>query len=64
MDEKTKAGPLGTSSSPAPGDDAAPGATGAGENVCRECGGSGRLDGGACQTCQGTGKVIEGIGGG
>ena len=49
---------------PAPGDDAAPGTPGTGENVCPECRGSGRLEGGTCPTCEGTGKVIEGIGGG
>jgi hypothetical protein len=49
---------------PAPGDDAAPGTTGAGENLCPRCNGSGRLDNKPCPTCEGTGKVIEGIGGG
>jgi hypothetical protein len=46
-----------------PGDDAWPGTPGAGENVCPDCGGSGRLESRACPTCGGTGKVIEGIGG-
>jgi RecJ-like exonuclease len=36
---------------------------GAGENLCPECSGSGRLDGKECPTCDGTGKVIEEIGG-
>lgn len=48
----------------APGDEAAPGTPGTGENICRECKGSGRLDGGRCPACDGTGKIIEGIGGG
>jgi hypothetical protein len=47
-----------------PGDEAAPGAPGAGESVCRRCGGSGRDQGAPCPECGGTGKVIEGIGGG
>ena len=47
-----------------PGDEAAPGTSGTGENVCRRCAGSGEVDGGPCPECGGTGKVIEGIGGG
>lgn len=47
-----------------PGDEAAPGTPGTGEDVCRTCNGSGRIDGEACPTCGGTGTVIEGIGGG
>lgn len=47
-----------------PGDKAAPGTPGAGENTCRECGGSGRLGAASCPVCGGTGKVIEGVGGG
>jgi hypothetical protein len=46
-----------------PGDQAAPGTPGAGENVCPDCKGSGRLNNAACKTCGGTGKIIEGIGG-
>jgi DnaJ-class molecular chaperone len=46
-----------------PGDEAAPGVPGTGENVCPDCKGSGRLDNAPCQTCGGTGKVIEGVGG-
>lgn len=46
------------------GDDAAPGTPGTGENVCRECRGSGRIGGKECETCGGTGKVIEGMSGG
>ena len=47
-----------------PGDQAAPGTPGAGENVCPDCKGSGRLSNAPCKTCGGTGKVIEGISGG
>ncbi len=47
-----------------PGDEVPPEVPSAGENVCQECGGSGELDGGECPTCMGTGRVVEGIGGG
>jgi hypothetical protein len=48
----------------APGDQAAPGTPGTGEDVCPQCGGSGRTDEGrACPECEGTGKVTVGIGG-
>ena len=47
-----------------PGDQAVPGTRGTGENVCPDCKGSGRLNNAPCKTCGGTGKVIEGIGGG
>ena len=47
----------------APGDEAAPGTPGTGEGLCRECGGSGSLDGSTCKACGGTGKVTVGIGG-
>lgn len=46
-----------------PGDDAAPGTPGTGENVCPRCRGTGRLDDADCPECGGTGKVVEGIGG-
>lgn len=46
-----------------PGDEAAPGTPGTGENICSVCNGSGRVDTGECTNCGGTGKVIEGIGG-
>jgi DnaJ-class molecular chaperone len=32
--------------------------------VCPDCKGSGRMNNAPCRTCGGTGKVIEGIGGG
>jgi hypothetical protein len=47
-----------------PGDQAAPGTPGTGENICAECHGTGRVHGRACDNCGGTGKVITGIGGG
>ena len=34
-----------------------PGTPGAGENVCRRCGGSGRIEGQDCPDCGGSGKV-------
>lgn len=49
---------------PAPGDDAEPGTPGTGENVCPDCRGRGRLEGAPCPTCDGTGVVTEGVGGG
>jgi hypothetical protein len=45
-----------------PGDQAPPGTPGTGENTCRECRGTGRLEGGEeCPTCGGTGIVIEAV---
>ncbi len=58
------AGISGGLTRPAPGDDAQPGTTGTGENLCPACNGSGQLNNQPCLTCEGTGKVIEGIGGG
>jgi hypothetical protein len=47
-----------------PGDDAPEGAPGVGENTCRVCAGTGRLNDQPCANCGGTGVVEEGIGGG
>jgi hypothetical protein len=47
-----------------PGDQAPPGTPGTGENVCPDCGGSGKVNAQTCPTCGGTGKVVEGVGGG
>ena len=48
-----------------PGDEAAPGTPGTGENICPHCNGEGRHgDGRECPVCGGTGKVIEGLAGG
>jgi DnaJ-class molecular chaperone len=55
-----------TSTTPVnPGDEAAPGTPGSGEDICRHCKGRGVMDDGRpCEVCGGTGKVVEGIGGG
>ena len=47
-----------------PGDVAAPGTPGTGEDVCPECQGKRTVAGRPCRTCGGTGKVIKGIAGG
>jgi len=48
-----------------PGDEAAPGTVGSGDDVCPACSGSGKnASGGACPNCRGTGIITEGIGGG
>lgn len=48
-----------------PGDEALPDTPGTGEDICGDCGGSGkRKDGNECPTCEGTGRIIQGIGGG
>ncbi len=47
-----------------PGDEAPGGTPGTGENLCRDCEGSGKLNGERCPTCNGTGRIIEGTGGG
>jgi hypothetical protein len=53
-------GPTGL---PTPDDEELAQTPGAGENLCPDCSGSGRLDGDECRTCGGTGKVIEEVGG-
>ena len=51
-----------------PGDEAAPGTPGSGEDVCPICHGTGRVldkdDTVPCANCGGTGVIVEGIGGG
>ena len=48
-----------------PGDEAPAGTPGTGENLCRRCHGSGHAaQGQPCPECGGTGRVVEGIGGG
>jgi DnaJ-class molecular chaperone len=40
-----------------------PGQKGAGENICRKCEGTGKIDGEPCPECGGSGKVVTPIGG-
>jgi RecJ-like exonuclease len=48
-----------------PGDQAAPDTVGAGEDLCEDCGGTGLTqDRRECPTCEGSGRVMHGIGGG
>ncbi|MCO6416882.1 hypothetical protein JYK14_12025 [Siccirubricoccus sp. KC 17139] len=47
-----------------PGDVAPPGTPGTGEALCPDCQGKGELGGVPCETCNGTGLVIEGVAGG
>lgn len=47
-----------------PGDEAPPDTTGAGEDLCSTCNGTGQVDGRQCDVCGGTGKIQQGIGGG
>jgi DnaJ-class molecular chaperone len=48
----------------APGDEAPAQRDEVGENVCPDCGGSGRRDDRDCATCGGTGRIEEAVGGG
>jgi hypothetical protein len=47
-----------------PGDEAPPNTPGAGEDLCPACRGTGQVEGSRCTLCSGTGKVLQGIGGG
>ena len=46
-----------------PGDEAAPGTPGTGEDVCPTCHGSGRVEGRDCEKCGGSGRITRVIGG-
>jgi len=46
------------------GDELPADAPGAGEHICRVCGGGKTAGGGTCPSCGGTGKVIESVAGG
>jgi DnaJ-class molecular chaperone len=64
-DQPTTGGrqPSGAQAPMSPGDEAPPGTPGTGEDICPDCGGTGKRAGRECPTCQGTGKVTVGIGG-
>jgi hypothetical protein len=47
----------------APGDDAAPGSPGTGEDFCPACHGTGTVQNKPCANCEGTGVVVKAIGG-
>ncbi|KVR46602.1 hypothetical protein [Burkholderia multivorans] len=47
-----------------PGDEGPPDAPGVGEDLCGACHGTGMVEGRPCTVCGGTGKVLQGIGGG
>lgn len=47
-----------------PGDEAPAGSPGTGEDICPVCHGTGSTGGKPCANCGGTGKIVEGIGGG
>ncbi len=47
-----------------PGDEVPEGTPASGENLCPDCGGSGKRDDQDCPTCEGTGTIVEAIGGG
>jgi DnaJ-class molecular chaperone len=45
-----------------PGDEVAPGTPQTGETICPDCRGTGRLNGGPCAACGGSGRVVQQIG--
>jgi RecJ-like exonuclease len=54
----------GQSDKPANPEAVRPGTPGAGENICRRCGGAGKIAGDACPECGGAGKIAEPLAGG
>ena len=46
-----------------PGDEAARGTPGTGEDICPECDGNGRINGAPCPHCGGSGTINRAIGG-
>jgi DnaJ-class molecular chaperone len=46
-----------------PGDEAARGTPGTGEDICPQCHGKGRIGNAVCANCGGRGRIVEGIGG-
>lgn len=47
-----------------PGDDAASGTPGTGDDVCPVCQGKAKVNGAPCPNCGGTGVVTKGVAGG
>ena len=62
--ERSKSDPTQGRAKLNPGDQAKPGTPGTGENLCPDCGGSGRIGAAPCKTCAGRGWVFVGISGG
>ena len=61
---ESRSQPAANARTMAPGDQAPPGTPGTGDDVCPDCGGTGRNKaGGTCPTCLGNGTVTVGIGG-
>ena len=48
----------------APGDEAPPQEPTAADMACEDCDGTGEIDGQTCPSCEGSGLVEEGVGGG
>ena len=46
-----------------PGDQVPPGTKDSGEDLCRKCAGSGKIEGVECPECLGTGKVTTQVAG-
>ena len=45
-----------------PGDESSPDCAQTGENLCPDCGGTGRLNGTSCPACDGTGRIVAIVG--
>lgn len=47
-----------------PGDEAAAGTPGTGDDICPDCHGTGKMEGKPCPACDGSGTITRAIGGG
>lgn len=54
---------MGDSDRERPGDEAPAEEEAASEDLCPDCSGEGEVDGQTCETCEGTGRIEEGVGG-
>ena len=45
-----------------PGDESPAGTPGTAENICPDCGGSGRRGASSCAACGGSGKIVANVG--